>query len=73
MSPRPPKVLSTYIPLSDQKNMNHRKRDELWINFESEQHVKQLLYRLSLADVMKINTLNKDNKIVQDFLKSVFN
>ena len=52
---------------------NNKKPNELLINFESPEHVKQLLYRLSLVDVMKINNLNKNNKIIQDFLQSVFN
>lgn len=68
-------VMKTHPPLISHitKPKNNKNPNRLLINFESEEHVRQLLYRLSVVDVMKINNLNRDNEVVQSFLRSVFN
>lgn len=67
--------MKTHPPLVSHitKLKSNKSPNRLLINFESEEHVRQLLYRLSVVDVMKINNLNRDNEVIQSFLKSVFN
>lgn len=47
------------------------KKDNLNIRFESKQQIHNILYRVSLSDLLKIKYNNQQNKIIRDFLDSL--